>query len=191
MDKPPLIALALGAIVLIGVLLIGRGGGNQVAQTTPDSQTAESSSIASPSTGRTNTDLGPQVPDLELTNLTGGQINLNQYAGQKAVIVDFWASWCHNCQRDMPRMQALYDQYKDTVEILAVNLQESKRDIERFVSSRHLTYPILLDPTGKANRVFGITYTNTHILISKSGNILGILPGDISEADVQQLIAAS
>lgn len=192
MEKPPLFLIVVGILIVGGLVVFGRGGGDRTPPrpAQPDSQT-EAVEGAAPVDSITSQPGGPQVPDLSLTSLTGDTVNLNQFIGQKAVVVDFWASWCHNCQRDMPKMQTMYDRYKDSVEILAINLQEPKRDIERFVSSRKLTYPILLDPTDKASRQFGISYTNTHILISKSGTIIGVLPGDITEEDMKELMTAS
>ncbi|MBI4175199.1 redoxin domain-containing protein [Candidatus Berkelbacteria bacterium] len=187
MNSPPYIFIGLGISVLLGIIIIGKGGN----ETAPNpSQPASVTQIATADT-TSDQQSGPQVPDLVLTSLAGETVNLNQFVGQKAVVVDFWASWCPNCQRDMPKMQTMYDEYKESVEILAINLQEPRRDIEQFVSSRKLTYPVLLDSTGKASRTFGITYTNTHILITKSGQILGVLPGDIREDDIKQLIAPS
>ena len=84
--------------------------------------------------------------ELSLPLLGGGTINVADYRGEKPVILDFWASWCPNCRRDMPRLSAWYQKYKDEVEIIGINLQESSGTAQRFVDSRNITFPIAMDP---------------------------------------------
>ena len=127
-------------------------------------------------------------PNFTLKDLEGNKISLADYRGKKAVVIDFWASWCPNCRRDMPVMQRLYEKYGDQVEVIAVNLQESSRTVEKFVNSEGFTFLILLDPAGSASRAYGVNYTNFHVLIDKDGYLLKTVPGDISESDFRSLI---
>lgn len=125
--------------------------------------------------------------ELSLPKLGGGTINLADYRGEKPVILDFWASWCPNCKRDMPRLNAWYQKYQDRVEVIGINLQEPEGTVQRFVDSRGITFPIALDPQRIASRAFQIQYTNTHILISKEGQVIRVIPGDIRESDITSL----
>jgi len=125
--------------------------------------------------------------ELSLPKLGGGTIDLADYRGEKPVILDFWASWCPNCKRDMPKLNAWYQEYKDKVEVIGINLQESSGTAQRFVDSRSITFPIALDPERIASRAFQIQYTNTHILISKEGQVIRVIPGDIRESDITSL----
>ena len=126
--------------------------------------------------------------ELSLAKLGGGTINVADYRGEKAVILDFWTSWCPNCKRDMPRLNAWYQKYKDEIEVIGINLQESSGTAQRFVDSRNITFPIALDPKRQASSLFHIQYTNTHILISKEGKVVRVIPGDIREGDIISLI---
>jgi len=126
--------------------------------------------------------------DLSLLKLGGGTINLADYRGEKPIILDFWTSWCPNCKRDMPRLNTWYQKYKDKVEVIGINLQESSDTAQRFVDSRNITFPIALDPKRQASLAFHIQYTNTHILINKEGIVVRIIPGDIRESDIISLI---
>ena len=126
--------------------------------------------------------------ELTLPKLGGGTINLADYRGEKPVILDFWASWCPNCQRDMPKLNAWYQKYKDEVEVIGINLQEPIGTIQRFVDSRNITFPIALDPKRQASLAFSIQYTNTNILINKEGKVVRVIPGDIRESDITSLI---
>ncbi|MBI2035274.1 MAG: TlpA family protein disulfide reductase [Candidatus Liptonbacteria bacterium] len=128
------------------------------------------------------------APDFTLQKLGGGTISLSEFRGKKPVVVDFWASWCPNCRRDMPNLSRFYEKYKDKVEVIGVNLQESESTVQDFINSRGISFLIALDPPGQASNAFGIQYTNTHFLIDINGNLIRTIPGDISEADILSLI---
>ena len=128
------------------------------------------------------------APDFTLQKLGGGTISLAEFRGKKPVVVDFWASWCPNCRRDMPNLNRFYEKYKDKVEVIGVNLQEKESTVQNFISSRGISFPIAFDPSGSASRAFGIQYTNTHVLIDMNGNLVRTIPGDIRESDIESLI---
>jgi len=143
--------------------------------------------------GRGQANIGAAFSDgtpveLSLAKLGGGTINVADYRGEKPIILDFWTSWCPNCQRDMPRLSTWYQKYKDEVEVIGINLQESSGTAQRFIDSRNITFPIAMDPQRQASSLFRIQYTNTHILISKEGKVVGVIPGDIRESDIISLI---
>jgi peroxiredoxin len=129
-----------------------------------------------------------ELPDVTLEKLGGGTISLSEYRGKKPVVLDFWASWCPNCRRDMPKLNGFYEKYKDQVEVIGINLQEPERTVADFIRSRKINFPVALDPQGLASSAFGIQYTNTHFLIDKEGKIVRMIPGDISESDFTSLI---
>lgn len=128
------------------------------------------------------------APDFTLQKLGGSTLTLSEWRGKKPVVVDFWASWCPNCRRDMPNLNLYYEKYKDRVEVVGVNLQENEGTVQDFISSRGITFPIAFDPSGQASSAFGIQYTNTHFLIDKDGNLERTIPGDIREEDIISLI---
>lgn len=171
-------------VVAVGLLVFGRwyGGGTAV-----QSSNAGIRNQASIGGARGN----QLAPDFTLQKLGGGTISLSEFKGKKPVVVDFWASWCPNCRRDMPKMNAMYPKYKDQIEIIGINLHESERTVQNFISSLGISFPIALDPSSQAARVYGIQYTNTHFLIDKEGNLVRQIPGDISESDIIALISSS
>lgn len=127
-------------------------------------------------------------PDFNLQGLDGNTIALSQYIGQKPIILDFWASWCHNCQRDMPKMQEFYQEYGGQFEIIAINLSENKKIAQDFIDKHNLTYPIALDESGQVGAQYGILYTNTHILINKDGTAADVVVGDINKNHIDSLL---
>src|SRR3989338_759969 len=110
-----------GLFIFGGVLVLGLGllffGGSKNNQ--PVSDVDQSANL--------NNSISNQLaPDFSLESLSGGTISLADYRGKKPVVLDFWASWCPNCRRDMPNLNRYYDKYKDRVEVIGINLHENK-----------------------------------------------------------------
>ncbi|MEK7193474.1 MAG: TlpA disulfide reductase family protein [Patescibacteria group bacterium] len=168
-----------GIIVIVGGLLIA---GRFTTNPTPSAGTASVHNLSA------NSNNAKSAPDFTLQKLGGGTISLSEFIGKKPVVVDFWASWCPNCRRDMPNLNRFYEKYKDRVEVIGVNLQEKESTIQNFINSHGISFPIALDPSGSASRAFGIQYTNTHVLIDINGNLVRTIPGDIRESDIESLV---
>ena len=131
---------------------------------------------------------GTLAPDFTLNALNGGTITLSDYRGEKPVILDFFATWCPNCRRDMPKLSGWYDQYRDQVEVIGVNLREQTATVQNYITSTGISFPIVFDPSGGTANAYQVQYTNTHVLINKEGTVVRVIPGDITEQDIQDLI---
>lgn len=172
--------LIIGFVALIGLLLVGSkimGGDTTAGVITSDSYRAATRGVVQGA-----------APDFTAPHLGGETITLSDYEGEKAVVLDFFATWCPNCRRDMPKLSKMYEKYKDDVEVIGVNLREDEGKVADFISSRDISFPIVFDPSSQIARSYGVQYTNHHVLINKEGSIVGIVPGDISEAQVKSLI---
>ena len=181
--------LAIGILViLVGLFAFSRINNNQQSNFGLSVQTAQHgatmSGQSSDQTSQTNF-----APDFSLESIDGGNITLSQYRGEKPVILDFFATWCPNCQRDMPRLSRWYDEkYKDKVEVIGINLRENKGKVKDFTESYGISFPIVFDPRGQVAQVYGIRFTNTHYLINKEGVLVREIPGDIKESDIKSLL---
>lgn len=127
------------------------------------------------------------APDFNLKRLDGGTIKLSDYRGKKSVILDFWMSWCPNCQRDMPVANRLYEKYKNQVEIIGINMRESTSVAQSFVNSRNISFPIAMD-NGRVASQYNIRYTHTHVFIDRNGGLVQVIPGDLRESQLLSLI---
>ncbi len=165
--------LGIGALVLVAVALIG------FSRTSSPTQQAAN---------QANPQVASAIADIALQSLDGTTIKLSDYKGKKPIVLDFFATWCPNCQRNMPHVSALYSQYKDKVEIIGVDLQEEKSLVQKFVQQYGVTYPIVLDPNGTARDAFQVQYTNVQVLIDKDGNVVRRIPGDLQESDLKSLL---
>jgi len=117
-------------------------------------------------------EIGYLSPGFTLKDIKSGEQVLSNYKG-KAVLLNFWASWCGPCRSEMPSMEILYQRMKDrNFEILAVSVDQ--RDTKRvldFVSKYKLTFPILLNPEANVAIQYRVTALPTSFVIDKKGII--------------------
>ncbi|MFC9598242.1 TlpA disulfide reductase family protein [Peribacillus butanolivorans] len=95
--------------------------------------------------------IGAAAPDFSLKTLNGKQVNLSDYKGKK-VMLNFWATWCPPCKKEMPDMQKYSQQAGDDVVILAVNI-DPENDVQAFVEDNGITFTIPLDSQSAKNPV--------------------------------------
>jgi len=164
--------LAAAAALLIGVTACGGGqdqsetAGQVQAQSEAPAEARPAAAADGPAFG-----IGNPAPDFALKNLAGETVHLSDYRG-KAVIVDFWATWCGPCRMSMPHLQELSEQYADQLEILAISLdQNPEKAVPPFVKKMGLTFTVLADPeAGYVARDYGnIRSIPTTFLVDPEG----------------------
>ncbi len=114
---------------------------------------------------------GTHTIDFRLNNLNGDAVSLSSLEG-KVVLLNFWATWCGPCRSEMGSLESLYKKYRDQgFVVVGVNLQESPSDVKAFVEKFGLTFPILLDRSGRVGVTYGARGIPTTYLISKTGEV--------------------
>jgi len=94
-------------------------------------------------------EMGQAAPDFTLQTTDGGSVNLSDFRG-KAVILNFWATWCGPCQHEIPFFQAIHDEQADKgVAVVAIDVKENASTVRNFANSKAITYQILLDTDAK------------------------------------------
>lgn len=91
---------------------------------------------------------------LEALGTDGERVELALGAGNAALIVHFWASWCPECAEELPQLEAAAERCAGSVRVAAVNVGESRAAAERFRARHGLRLPLLRDPDGKLFRRF-------------------------------------
>ncbi|MDR2110384.1 MAG: TlpA family protein disulfide reductase [Spirochaetaceae bacterium] len=119
----------------------------------------------------------------------GKTVSLSGLRG-KVVFLNFWATWCGPCRAEMPSMEVLYRRFKDRgLEILAVNLRESPREVTAFMERLRLSFPAPLDQRGSIGANYGITAVPTTYIIDREGGVIARVVGSINW-DTPQLFSA-
>jgi peroxiredoxin len=116
--------------------------------------------------------IGAKAPDFSLKTLDGKQVELSDYEGKK-VMLNFWATWCPPCKKEMPDMEKYTQQAGDDVVVLAVNI-DPENDVQAFVEDNGITFTIPLDSqsaTNPVNERYKILSIPTTYFIDKKGII--------------------
>jgi peroxiredoxin len=112
-----------------------------------------------------------QKADFTLTDLHGRVWTLSALHG-KVVLVNFWATWCPPCRKEMPDLETLYSRFKDQgFVILAISDEESEK-VEPFITERHITYPVMLDPGRKVNELFQVDGIPKSFVYNRDGKLV-------------------
>jgi len=132
----------------------------------------------------------PSAPAATFTTLEGKPIALADLRG-KVVLVNFWATSCPGCIKEMPGMVETYTQYKDRgFEIIAVAMSyDPPNYVLSFVKTRQLPFPVALDVDGTHARAFGnVQLTPTTFIVGKDGRILEQKLGELDFVKLKALL---
>lgn len=111
------------------------------------------------------------APEFELRDLDKQPHRLSSYRG-KIVLVNFWASWCVPCVKEMPGMQRLADKLKDQpFEILAINVSDTENRIREFLKRMDLRLTILMDLDGETFKTWQGKVLPASFLLDRSGRV--------------------
>jgi peroxiredoxin len=129
---------------------------------------------------------GQMAPDFQLSSLDGRQVKLSSYRG-KAVLLNFWASWCGPCKVEMPWFAELQQRYhQQGLEVIGVSVDnEGKDKIAAFVKEMHANYTILLGTDEVSDAYGGIQGLPTSFYIDRNGKIVNQVAGLISEDEIE------
>jgi peroxiredoxin len=132
--------------------------------------------------------VGDEAPDFKLKKLNGEEVQLSQLRG-KAVMINFWGTWCEPCRTEMPAMQKAYEKYKDKgFEILAVNVAETEIAVSNFVEDYKLTFPILMDSQKETVRQYKISPLPSSIFVDPQGKITQFIESPLEVSHLELYI---
>ena len=117
------------------------------------------------------------APALKARDMSGASKTLADYRG-KVVVLNFWASWCPPCLREMPSMERLRVKMKgQPLEIVALASAEGPDDVKAFLSKMQLGFPILLDADGSNTQRWKVFALPTSFLLDRQGRVRYVLTG--------------
>ena len=135
--------------------------------------------------------VGSAAPKFRLRTLDGTETSLESYKG-RAVLLDFWATWCGPCREEMPSLERLHKEWsgRDVV-VLAVDVDEPKETVQRFVREHKYTLPVLLTEGTSTPKDYGIDAYPTLVAVDKSGRIADVIIGGRPEPELRRIADAA
>jgi thiol-disulfide isomerase/thioredoxin len=124
--------------------------------------------------GRVAPEIGALAPPIDAPTLNGDRVNLQALRGG-SVVINFWATWCVPCRREMPDLQSLHEE--TGVPVLAVNLAESPPVVQQWVDEFALTLTVVLDSRGRIAEQYRLRGQPTTYVVAPDGIITHIYYG--------------
>ena len=112
-----------------------------------------------------------QQADFTLNDLAGKSWTLKSLQG-KVVLVNFWATWCSPCRKEMPDLETLYQRFKDNGLVILAISDEPDEKVKPFLAERKVSYPVLLDPGRKVNDLFRINGIPKSFVYDRNGKLV-------------------
>ena len=131
-------------------------------------------SVLEAQSGGVSLSLGTEGPTAELEDLEGNAVSLLDYveAGKPAVL-EFWATWCEQCEALQPQFDKLQERYGEQVSVvaIAVGVSQSVRRVKRHIADHDPGYPYLFDKRGAAVRAYNATTTSIVVVLDSDGKV--------------------
>ena len=115
--------------------------------------------------------VGAAAPDFASRSSSGRNVRLSELRGQ-VVLINFWASWCSPCRQELPLLSKIYTQYRDAgFTLLAVNVDDDRRDAEAMLRRLKLSFPTLFDSGKSVAKLYGVDTMPATLVIDRDGRV--------------------
>ncbi|SCI54158.1 Thiol-disulfide oxidoreductase resA [uncultured Clostridium sp.] len=121
---------------------------------------------------------GNKAPDFTAELIDGSTVTLSDFKG-KPVIINFWATWCGPCVKEMPAFERLKENYGDEIGILAVNCGEDADTIKDFADANGYTFPIALDEEYQVSMLYPTNSIPYTVVIDGNGKVTHVSSGAV------------
>lgn len=132
---------------------------------------------------------GHTAPDFELKDIHGKMVKLSDFRG-KAIVLNFWATWCAPCKTEIPWFEDLQDKYGNQgLTVVGVALDESSdEEIANYAKEMKINYPVLLGKEETSDLYGGVDALPTTFYIDRNGKIITSIPGLIDRKEIEDYI---
>jgi peroxiredoxin len=128
---------------------------------------ASSLTVSSLSAG----ELSGPAHNFTLQSRSGEVVSLADLKGE-VVMVNFWATWCGPCRKEMPHLEALHQRYSDLgFTLLGVNVEEDSSGADKFLAETPVSFPILFDPGNEVSKLYEVVAMPSTVMIDRNGNM--------------------
>ena len=111
------------------------------------------------------------APDFSLAAMAGNAVNLSQFKGQ-VVMINFWATWCGPCRKEMPVLEQLHKKYKPMgFTLLGVNVEPNSTEAVEWLKGTPVTFPILFDTDSKVSKLYAVQGMPSTVIVDRKGQV--------------------
>jgi peroxiredoxin len=121
--------------------------------------------------------VGQPAPDFTLKSMDGKNFNLTEQRGN-IILINFWASWCGPCRKEMPVLQDLQEKYQDLgVQVWGINVEQENQAGKDFLANLELSFSIFFDETNKLSETYDVQAMPTTVLVDRDGIVRFVFRG--------------
>jgi thiol-disulfide isomerase/thioredoxin len=116
---------------------------------------------------------GAAAPPVQLEDLDGNAVDLGEVIGQKPLLLEFWSTWCENCEALAPAMEQAHGEFGDQVQFfaVAVGVGQKPRNVKRHLEDHPAAYEFLYDRRGAAARAYSAPTTSYVVIVDAAGTV--------------------
>jgi len=117
--------------------------------------------------------VGSRAPAVAVHDLKGRPVDLGRWVGRKPVLLEWWATWCEECDVLLPRLRAAHAEVGGAVEFVAVNVavNQSPEKVRRFVAAQQVPFVVLYDDEGVSTRAYQAPTTSYVVIVDRAGRV--------------------
>ncbi len=115
-----------------------------------------------------------KAPDFKLENMKGKQVKLSDFLEKGPVILDFWATWCEPCKKELPALSKIQDMYKDSITVITISCDKprSKSKAKAYIKAQKLNVVNLFDTKKDVQKLFNVTNIPRTIIVAPDSTII-------------------
>lgn len=132
--------------------------------------------------------VGSPVPDFQLVSLSGEPMNMSAHQG-KAVVLNFFSSWCAPCRQEAAALEQTWRQYRDRgVQFLSIAYRDAPSKAQAFLDEFDVTYPAAVEPGNHTARAYGVTGVPETFVVDQQGRLVHHFIGPVTQAELSQIL---
>jgi peroxiredoxin len=117
--------------------------------------------------------VGARAPAVTVHDLDGKSVDLGQYLGKQPVFLEWWATWCEQCDALLPRVRAARAELGDRVQFVGINVavNQSPERVRRYIESNDVPFRTLYDDEGASTRAYAAPTTSYVVIVDRAGRV--------------------